>query len=1024
MTIAEICQLSDEVRTGELLISVFIDRAIKAPSSKEADRNFVLRATYPTAPLRSLTEHMAQKLSGQHPKGSAVIRGTYGSGKSHGLLALYHVVAAGEEARPVLETWGVQVMPPAAARVAVVQLRAENPLTLWEFLFERAQRADLNGQVRDYPTREDWATLGREKPTLLIVDELEDWFAAQDEEEQARTKAALANLLEAAELSDASLAVALAVYGTNDELMAIINRLQPPVWDVGTAEDRQKIVRHRLIDRVKDEAKAREVVRSYIETYENVRSELPGLVNLGDLRREMEAAYPFHPLFLRQAYQVYAAMPRHESTRGVVGVCATLLRRLAWQRDLILTGDLDVTDEEIASDLRKLDPELVANTVEDLRERCAAVGGASGILGTILLHSFSPTGIPGAMEEQVLLGSLRPKVNINDLRRALEEVRQQTWFVDEVNDRLLISKEVVLVKQIEQMARARLETVDGQAQAAEYLRNLIRQAVGGEHLTLHPEEPLPTALAGTALKTVVSLEAMNESEALELLRGLDNTVILIAPKLAVRERLTKDREFLLRALRVLVCEVLLRQQTKRQTEVRRLLRQQYEPKLGQHLRGAYGRWMRLSRLNELGEEPNFIVRPEPCTPSAEGIRQTIQKVYDVDSVREGLARLLRHQGRGSAKGSEQAGLTVRQLHEGLRRHPGLPMMVDGQRLEQALKAMVADGSPDGGVVVQVGKALYGYEGTVLPSIISPDWRVWLKKYGPEPPAKADVKQRARQELARTRADEIEVRGLKRAVTAATGTATAEVARALAELVNEGEAVLEQESGRYPDDGPIASEMVQDSGRAWLAEYAPPDARKAERRILDIITQAGDSGISFGQVKTQLGLEGIGELAMQRAMNRLRNANQVGVYTSDGQALLGEAIPDECLLRLPRVYRPPKWATEPPGKPLAIPVGPYRFLDQLLSDLRSRLQETAQIREATFSVKPFESSPDPVFRRDEEVQRIAQESIEHRLTWKFVTPISKGALLTLVQRLRERLGKEGEVTVEMMVAGEVPDHGAG
>jgi len=38
MTIAEICQLSDEVRMGELLISVFIDRAIKDPPSKKPTR--------------------------------------------------------------------------------------------------------------------------------------------------------------------------------------------------------------------------------------------------------------------------------------------------------------------------------------------------------------------------------------------------------------------------------------------------------------------------------------------------------------------------------------------------------------------------------------------------------------------------------------------------------------------------------------------------------------------------------------------------------------------------------------------------------------------------------------------------------------------------------------------------------------------------------------------------------------------------------------------------------------------------
>jgi len=95
---------------------------------------------------------------------------------------------------------------------------------------------------------------------------------------------------------------------------------------------------------------------------------------------------------------------------------------------------------------------------------------------------------------------------------------------------------------------------------------------------------------------------------------------------------------------------------------------------------------------------------------------------------------------------------------------------------------------------------------------------------------------------------------------------------------------------------------------------------------------------------------------------------------------------------------------------------------LLSDLRSRLQEKAQIREAIISIKPFEA-PDPLFGRDEEAQRIAQESIEHRLTWRFKSPITREALVRLVQGLRERL-KEGQVTAEMTVKGEVPGHDAG
>ncbi|MBI3989519.1 MAG: hypothetical protein HY347_07865 [candidate division NC10 bacterium] len=223
MTIADVCRLSNEVRSGELLISVFLDQALVNPHSKEADRAFVLRATYPTAPLRSLSEYVTQKLSGKHPKGSAVVRGTYGSGKSHALLALYHVIGAGKDAQ----------------------------------------------------------------------------------------------------------------------------------------------------------------------------------------------------------------------------------------------ATLDITDEEIASDLRKLDPELVQNATEDLQHRCADIAEAPSVIGTVLLHSFSPYGTPGAMEEEVLVGSLRSDGNINDLRAALEEVR--TRLPD---------------KALEQVTIAQARTVaDAFRVTVEALTRLLKQAV-------------------------------------------------------------------------------------------------------------------------------------------------------------------------------------------------------------------------------------------------------------------------------------------------------------------------------------------------------------------------------------------------------------------------------------------------------------------------------------------------------------------------------------------------------------------
>lgn len=191
----------------------------------------------------------------------------------------------------------------------------------------------------------------------------------------------------------------------------------------------------------------------------------------------MAACYPFHPAFLRQAFQVYAAAPHHESTRGIVYLCANLLRRHSAQRDLLLTGDLDIRDENVASDLRKLDPDLVSNAHEDLSQRCHGIDHAEGILGTVLLHSFSPADAAGATPEDVLVGDLRPGLNINDLRGHIDRVQRECWFLDEMEERLLVAKEVVLLKCIEQQARALIQKPAGKQEATEKIRGTLRDAM-------------------------------------------------------------------------------------------------------------------------------------------------------------------------------------------------------------------------------------------------------------------------------------------------------------------------------------------------------------------------------------------------------------------------------------------------------------------------------------------------------------------------------------------------------------------
>ncbi len=1017
MNISQICRLSEEVKTGELLEAVFIDQAIKNPDSKEADREFVLQATYPTHPLRALVEHIAQKLSGTHPKGAVVVRGDYGSGKSHALLALYHLASAGEEAGRWLERWKISARFPHT-KAALVQLVAEQPKTLWELLFERAGKPGLNQEVRSYPTREQWAALASEAATLLIIDELELWFGQlANGLPKERTKAALQNLLEAANLPDIPLAVAISVYGRDLALMSIINRTQPPSWDVGTAEDRDRILRHRLVEAI-DEGKANAVIARYTKAYQEAQSELPLISSrLADLQREMLETYPFHPSFLRQAFQVYAAAPHHESTRGIIFLGATLLRRYARERDLLLTGDLDITDESVASDLRKLDPDLVANVHEDLAQRCRGLDHASGIVGTILLHSFSPYEAAGATREDVLVGNFRPTLNITDLQSQIDAVFQEAWFIDEIEERFVVTKEVVLLKRIEQQARALLETPEGRQRAAERIKETLREFMAPEMVFLYPEEPLPEALAGKGLRYVLSLDPLSEEGALEMLQGRGNTVVLIAPKLSVRGRLTHGREMLLRAARVLVCEDLLGRGTKRQSDVRRH-KGRFEREFKQALRESYGRWMRISRTNELGEEPEYVVRAIGCALDPDAIRGAILRENDVEVVKGGIRKVLRYCGRSAPKGSEEAGRTVAQLREELRRHTGLPILMQPGQLAEALQNMVQDEHPGTGAIVSVGRALYGYDARPLPSLTD-ECRVWLRAYAPEPPAPQDVKHAVRQALAESAKAGRMVQSVKGEVTSRLGVPSWDVLRALAELVNEMDAVLEQDEERFPDDGHLPSEAIADRAEVWLSPYAPPDDRQARERIVHLVTGAEPDGITLGELKTHLSLEGIEEAAIERGVKRLLLRREVAALMGEPETptLIHDPslLTDEVLIRLPGVVPPPPSPVE--YWPFSLSVGPYRLLDQFLRDLEARLPEEVRIQKAIFRAEPAEEMLDPLFGQDEELANLAHVEMKHELVCDFTHPLSKAALMSIAHKLVERLKGAGDVLLAVEVSGD-------
>jgi predicted AAA+ superfamily ATPase len=104
----QVVDLRDDVRTGELSLSAFAADLYEVamevgerPIYEDPAEFFAL--TYPTYNLRELARDVVQRLAGQSAKAIRQLELTYGGGKTHALITLYHLVNA-PDALPDLPT--------------------------------------------------------------------------------------------------------------------------------------------------------------------------------------------------------------------------------------------------------------------------------------------------------------------------------------------------------------------------------------------------------------------------------------------------------------------------------------------------------------------------------------------------------------------------------------------------------------------------------------------------------------------------------------------------------------------------------------------------------------------------------------------------------------------------------------------------------------------------------------------------------------------------------------------------------
>lgn len=372
--------------------------------------------TYLTRGLRYLLEQAVKRLTGTGGEPVLDLMTTFGGGKTHSLLAVYHA-ASGMPAeklsgmREILDGLGIAELPTAVKRAVLVgndlsvlgSQKADGTVvnTLWGELAHQLGGAEGYQMLARYdeqsvpPTTTDLAALlSRYGPCIVLIDE---WVAylrqlwSLEKATPAGTFDAhmtfVQSLTEAVKaVPNALLVVSLPasdvvrdmpgvetpieneheIGGTAGlealrHLRSVIHRVES-AWQPATIEESFEIVRRRIFKPFgREQDAARDlVVSKFMDHYLRYASEVPSEVMQPGYRAAMRTAYPIHPELFDRLYKDWSTLERFQRTRGVLRLMATVVYAL-W-----ISGDRSpmILPASIPLDSAKVFDEL-ANHLDD-----------------------------------------------------------------------------------------------------------------------------------------------------------------------------------------------------------------------------------------------------------------------------------------------------------------------------------------------------------------------------------------------------------------------------------------------------------------------------------------------------------------------------------------------------------------------------------------------------------------------------------------------------------------------------------
>jgi predicted AAA+ superfamily ATPase len=468
----------------------------KGEATKEyQDAKAFFERTFITEGMQLLLTSVARRLNGQGGDPVIQLQTAFGGGKTHTMLAVYHLATRScslndlSGIQAVLKTGGIKDVP--RAKIAVLDGTAMSPgqawkhdgqmiHTLWGELawqlggseaYLKVKEADCNGTS---PGKEALQRLlAGCSPCVVLIDELVAYVRQFTDAQRISGGTYDSNLSFVQSLTEAAKLVPTAIIlaslpeseveaGSQHGVAALkalektFGRVQA-LWKPVATEEAFSIVRRRLFENITNDAARTEVCRAFAQTYAAEGAKLPSETHEARYLERMLHAYPIHPEVFDRLYEDWTTLDGFQRTRGVLKLMAKVIYRL-WKDNnsdlMIMPGSLPLHDGNSRNELtyyltpgwdavidKDIDGESAETTRLELSEsRLGSLNAARRVARTLFLGS-APAAVSttprvrGLDRGRILLGCLQPTQTASIYFDAVTRLSDRLHYLNSSGDK-------------------------------------------------------------------------------------------------------------------------------------------------------------------------------------------------------------------------------------------------------------------------------------------------------------------------------------------------------------------------------------------------------------------------------------------------------------------------------------------------------------------------------------------------------------------------------------------------------------